>query len=530
MLKIKRFFAKDMREALEQVKEHLGPDAVIMSNKKVEGGVEIVAAFDDAVAPAPVSRAEEDEAIKRELVAQLTAARKRIQEEKQSSASAPFAPSAAPLSFSANADDKPVVSVLRSGLRGASSYLLPENRGPENRAAARNTASAEPNSNHRIVEGITARAEAQEPPADSLSALLARQQRHRHDSISEPLPPTRQSQAVPTEPVQTHSSSIRSRSRSHENYRAIEQMQAEMLSIRRLLEHQVSNLMWQEMERKEPVRAMLIDRLLKMGFPAELAEQLICYIPENTALAQAWSLVLTLLEEQLTIAEDDLLKRGGVVALIGPTGVGKTTTIAKLAALYAMEYGAEHIALVTTDNYRIGAHEQLATYGRILGCPVRIAKDADELAAVLYQLRHKRFVLLDTAGMGQRDLRLTEQLNTLMQTQGERIRSFLVLPATAQRSVLQETVEHFRRIPLAGTILTKLDECLSLGEVMSVTIQNALPISYITDGQRVPEDIRIANQQYLVNRAAELLDKHTSAQHFWTSEERTLTQAVDFYD
>ncbi|MGL4454881.1 MAG: flagellar biosynthesis protein FlhF, partial [Plesiomonas sp.] len=310
----------------------------------------------------------------------------------------------------------------------------------------------------------------------------------------------------------------------------IEQMQAEMLSIRRLLEHQVSNLMWQEMERKEPVRAMLIDRLLQMGFPAELSEQLICYIPENTALAEAWSLVLTLLEEQLTIAEDDLLKRGGVVALIGPTGVGKTTTIAKLAALYAMEYGAEHIALVTTDNYRIGAHEQLATYGRILGCPVRIAKDADELAAVLYQLRHKRFILLDTAGMGQRDLRLTEQLNTLMQTQGERIRSFLVLPATAQRSVLQETVEHFRRIPLAGTILTKLDECLSLGEVMSVTIQNALPISYITDGQRVPEDIRIANQQYLVNRAAELLDKHTSAQHFWASKERTLTQTVDFYD
>ncbi|MGL6296614.1 MAG: flagellar biosynthesis protein FlhF [Plesiomonas sp.] len=509
-MKIKRFFAKDMREALDQVKEHLGPDAVIMSNKKVEGGVEIVAAFDDAVSPAPVSRAEEDEAVKRELVAQLTAARKRIQEEKQGSV--PFASPAKKLSFSANEDDKPVVSAPHSGLRGASSYLLPENRVPEKRAA------------------VDSRTDEQEPPADSLSALLARQQRQRPDGANEQPHATRQPQTPASALGQTSSSSTRSRSRSHENHRAIEQMQAEMLSIRRLLEHQVSNLMWQEMERKEPVRAMLIDRLLQMGFPAELSEQLICYIPENTALAEAWSLVLTLLEEQLTIAEDDLLKRGGVVALIGPTGVGKTTTIAKLAALYAMEYGAEHIALVTTDNYRIGAHEQLATYGRILGCPVRIAKDADELAAVLYQLRHKRFILLDTAGMGQRDLRLTEQLNTLMQAQGERIRSFLVLPATAQRSVLQETVEHFRRIPLAGTILTKLDECLSLGEVMSVTIQNALPISYITDGQRVPEDIRIANQQYLVNRAAELLDKHTSAQHFWASKERTLTQTVDFYD
>ena len=253
------------------------------------------------------------------------------------------------------------------------------------------------------------------------------------------------------------------------------------------------------------------------------------YIPEKTELTQAWSLVLELLTDQLMISDDNLLSRGGVVALVGPTGVGKTTPIAKLAARYAMEYGAEHIALVTTDSYRIGAHEQLATYGRILGCPVRAAKDADELAAVLYQLRHKHFVLLDTAGMGQRDLRLTEQLNTLMQTQGERIRSLLVLPATAQRSVLQETVEHFRRIPLSGTILTKLDESLSLGEVMSVTIQNALPISYITDGQRVPEDIRIASRENLVKRAAELLDKDISVQHFWTSE-RAQPQAADLYE
>ncbi|MGL5007940.1 MAG: flagellar biosynthesis protein FlhF [Plesiomonas sp.] len=523
-MKIKRFFAKDMREALEQVKEHLGPDAVIMSNKKVEGGVEIVAAFDDAASPALVSRAEEDEAVKRELVAQLTAARKRIQEEKQSSASAPLGLPAVAPRFSVDAEDKRVSPVINSRLRGTSSYPLPENRA----VLAGQMQALGVSRNASSIDGMRS-TDTSEPPIDSLSALLARQQRRRHEGgHTEPPQATRSSHTATS--VQANSSSTRSRSRAQENQRVIEQMQAEMLSIRRLLEHQVSNLMWQEMERKEPVRAMLIDRLLKMGFPAELSEQLICYIPENTALAEAWSLVLTLLEAQLTMVEDDLLKRGGVVALIGPTGVGKTTTIAKLAALYAMEYGAEHIALVTTDNYRIGAHEQLATYGRILGCPVRIAKDADELAAVLYQLRHKRFVLLDTAGMGQRDLRLTEQLNTLIQTQGERIRNFLVLPATAQRSVLQETVEHFRRIPLAGTILTKLDESLSLGEVMSVTIQNALPISYITDGQRVPEDIRIADQQYLVNRAAELLDKHPTAQHFWTSEERTLTQAVNCYD
>lgn len=497
MLKIKRFFAKDMREALEQVKEHLGPDAVIMSNKKVAGGVEIVAAFDDAASAAPVSRQDDSEAIKRELVSQLTAARKRLMEEGKGL--------------------KPGATSAQPGF----GYAPANNRAP----AADSAPSSLPSFYARGREQDDA-------PADSLSALLDRQQRFRQEGR-----PDSQSQAagMPNslgsyanlDPLSNTES--RPRSRSQENQRALEQMRSEMQSIRRLLEHQVSNLMWQEMERKEPVRAMLIDRLLKMGFPDNLAEQLVGYIPEKTELTQAWSLVLELLTDQLMISDDNLLSRGGVVALVGPTGVGKTTTIAKLAARYAMEYGAEHIALVTTDSYRIGAHEQLATYGRILGCPVRAAKDADELAAVLYQLRHKHFVLLDTAGMGQRDLRLTEQLNTLMQTQGERIRSLLVLPATAQRSVLQETVEHFRRIPLSGTILTKLDESLSLGEVMSVTIQNALPISYITDGQRVPEDIRIASRENLVKRAAELLDKDISVQHFWTSE-RAQPQAADLYE
>ncbi|MGL4269773.1 MAG: flagellar biosynthesis protein FlhF [Plesiomonas sp.] len=520
-MKIKRFFAKDMREALEQVKEHLGPDAVIMSNKKVAGGVEIVAAFDDAASAAPVSRQDDNEAIKRELVSQLTAARKRLMEESKG---------------------------LKSGTQSGLGY-----------ASASGRTSATDNAPSSLPSFYARGREPEEAPVDSLSALLDRQQRFRqegqgqasgmqkstantaaghgnqaaHSRSDASRQPSAESPVnggaryANLDPLSNTES--RPRSRSQENQRALEQMRSEMQSIRRLLEHQVSNLMWQEMERKEPVRAMLIERLLKMGFPEHLAEQLVGYIPEKTELTQAWSLVLELLTDQLMISDDNLLSRGGVVALVGPTGVGKTTTIAKLAARYAMEYGAEHIALVTTDSYRIGAHEQLATYGRILGCPVRAAKDADELAAVLYQLRHKHFVLLDTAGMGQRDLRLTEQLNTLMQTQGERIRSLLVLPATAQRSVLQETVEHFRRIPLSGTILTKLDESLSLGEVMSVTIQNALPISYITDGQRVPEDIRIASRENLVKRAAELLDKDISVQHFWTSE-RAQPQAADLYE
>ena len=310
----------------------------------------------------------------------------------------------------------------------------------------------------------------------------------------------------------------------------IDAMRNEMASIRRLLEHQVSGLMWQEMERREPMRAMMIKRLEKMGLSDELADQLACYIPEDVPANEAWPALLNLLSDQIITTKDSILETGGVVALLGPTGVGKTTTIAKLAARAAMEFGPDQIAMVTTDTFRIGAHEQLATYGRIMGCPVRVAKDAEELADILHQLRHRRLVLLDTAGMGQRDIRLSEQLDTLMQNSGSQIRSFLVLPSTAQRRVLHETIEHFRRIPLSGCVLTKLDESLSLGEVISVSIQHALPIAYLADGQRVPEDIKVATGNYLVARANELLEQELSQQtHFWSSESSE-SQGADFYD
>ncbi|MEF1212707.1 flagellar biosynthesis protein FlhF, partial [Vibrio alginolyticus] len=187
------------------------------------------------------------------------------------------------------------------------------------------------------------------------------------------------------------------------------------------------------------------------------------------------------------------------------------------------EYGADNVALVTTDTYRIGAHEQLSIYGRIMGCPVRVAKDSNELADVIYQLRNRRLILVDTAGMGQRDVRLSEQLDTLMQESGEVIHSYLVLPATAQRRVLQETLDHFRRIPLSGCIMTKLDESLSLGEFISVVIQNAMPVAYIANGQRVPEDIVIAQPKYMLAKANELLEKSTENEpHFWNSDSEGL--------
>ena len=276
--------------------------------------------------------------------------------------------------------------------------------------------------------------------------------------------------------------------------------------------------MWQEMERKEPVRAMVIKWLTKAGFSEDIADQLASYIPEDASSTEVQQYIQALLQDKIYIGKNEILSQGGAIALLGPTGVGKTTTIAKLAAQFAMKYGAEQVALITTDTYRIGAHEQLATYGKIMGCSVRVAKDADELSEILYLFREKRLVLIDTAGMGQRDIRLSEQLDTLMRNSRVNIQSYLVVSSTAQRRVVEEAIEHFKRIPLSGCILTKVDESIGLGELLSVTMQHALPISYVTTGQRVPEDIEIATVDNLISGTLNMMNEiFEHEQHQWFS-------------
>ncbi|HDO1313572.1 flagellar biosynthesis protein FlhF [Aeromonas veronii] len=460
-MKIKRFFAKDMRTALAEVKETLGPDAVIMSNKKVTGGVEIVAAVDyQSQVPgpkdAPVRRQLNDESVNIS-----SAARQMIRPE----------PSPAKEQNEHYADTLAALLARQQKLK------------PGNGAPMGNTQSA----------GLAA--------ANAAPRTLAEQ--GQWGAAPEP--------AKPKARVASGQRAPQPAQRDQE----MEGMRKEMASIRKLLEHQISGLMWQEVERREPMRALLIKELKKLGFDDAFADQLAGLIPEDMSIHQAMAQLAEVLTAQLKISEDEIMRQGGAVALLGPTGVGKTTTIAKLAARFAMKYGAEQVALITTDNYRIGAHEQLQTYGRIMGCPVRQVRDAEELANALYQFRHRRLVLIDTAGVGQRDIRLTEQLDTLVKNAKVRIRSYLVMSATSQRRVMQEAVDHFRRIPLSGCILTKLDESLNLGEVINVCIQNSLPISYITDGQRVPEDIQVANAAQLVGAAMGSLERETEEPYFW---------------
>ncbi|QBL09852.1 flagellar biosynthesis protein FlhF [Rheinheimera sp. D18] len=448
-MKIKRFVAKDMRTALTEVKEFLGPDAIILSNKKVPEGVEIVAAIDNepiaAIKSAPVP-----------------------------------APRAEPRFTATVADDEA------------------------------------------------------DAPADSLKALLARQMIKQQVSSQQATP-----KVAPIKEPQRAAAFERQNSGTNANVSSMQlseitkqqdqqaklvqlQMDAmrnEMLSMRQLLQHQVSGLMWQDLARREPIRALIIENLQQLGLSEQVADQLACFMPEELNSTDAWDAALELLAGQLSTTNDDILRRGGVVALVGPTGVGKTTTVAKLAAEFAKRHGADQVALITTDSYRIGAYEQLATFGRIIGCPVKMAKDSDELSLLINQLQQRKLILIDTAGMSQRDVRLAEKLASLMHNSRVKIKSYLVLSATAQARVMQESVTHFKRIPLSGCIFTKLDECLSLGEVINVAIANALPVSYLTNGQRVPEDIAVADAPKLVQHAEQLRIAQTGTAHQWYNNE-----------
>lgn len=282
-------------------------------------------------------------------------------------------------------------------------------------------------------------------------------------------------------------------------------LQAEVRALRELMENQVSRLLWDDHARRHPESAALLRNLSQLGLTPDMVQRVTGNL-QTEHIEDAWSTCLEQLVRHLDVLEDDPVRGGGIYAVVGPTGAGKTTSIAKLAARYRLHGRAEDVALVTTDTYRIGAREQLETFGRIMGISVYVAPDADSLGASLRALADKHLVLIDTAGMGQRDLRLARELACLMDTEQD-IKVLLALPANVQTESLQEIVDAFRIARPSGCILTKMDEATSLGGAVSVLIRAALPLAYVANGQRVPEDLHFARtrQAWLVKAAVELM-------------------------
>jgi flagellar biosynthesis protein FlhF len=281
-------------------------------------------------------------------------------------------------------------------------------------------------------------------------------------------------------------------------------LRAELGSMREMLEMQLSSLAWNDMDRRQPQRARVLRELTRLGIEADVARALVAELPDQLSAEQARYLPLGMLSRSLTVSGRDLCgDDSGVIALVGPTGVGKTTTIAKLAARAVLRHGADQVALISTDHYRIGAAAQLEHYGRLLGVRVYPAHDVASLRKVLALLQGRQTVLVDTAGVAGSDPRMAQQMDVLAAAGG--LRACLVLAANAQSDALEQAIRAYEPLAPQACILTKLDEAPSLGGALSVLIRHRLPLDYTTDGQRVPEDIAEANARTLVCRAAQSL-------------------------
>jgi flagellar biosynthesis protein FlhF len=475
-MKIRRFFGKDMREALKQVKDELGGDAVIMSNKKVNGGVELVVAVDK----------------ESEIQTQATPVH-RVSLADENRKSGNNTPSLRDII----GDDGP---------DSLKALLEKQNKSNLSDAPINNQPSTGLDRSYNLDE-----------PQEKRQA----EPRLTNDYVRTPV--NKGADGFYNDAVQhSQASDLLDNDENEDGQTELNSIKEELASIRNVLQFQVSGLSEEKKRRSNPLQSYLSDKLSGMGISDELAQQLVGFVPKRIEENKAWLYTLNLLANRLQIGGNEILQQSGVVALVGPTGTGKTTTVAKLAAKYAQKYGADQVAMITIDTYRIAAFEQLATYGKIIGCAVKKAQNSEELNHYLYQLRHKKLVLIDTAGFSQRDERLISQLDDYEKDLSLQVKKYLVLPAGAQYQVLNQTISAYDNVQLNGCILSKLDECYSLGEALSVVIENDLPLNYVTDGQRVPEDIKLADAKNLTMVAAKLYKKYGLA-HTTPSK---LTEAV----
>ena len=287
-------------------------------------------------------------------------------------------------------------------------------------------------------------------------------------------------------------------------------LQRELGHLRSMIEGKLTQLSWRDMAGEPSAKAALQARLAGLGLSPTLCGVMADILPAQGDVDDYWQVVLQMLASRIAVPEEDaLLERGGIVALMGATGVGKTTTAARLAARCILRYSRNDVALVTTDCYRIGGQEQLQTFANYLGVPCVVATDGRELQDALRKLASRRLVIIDSAGMSQRDPRLYEQYRTLNSV-GFELETYLVLSAAAQLNALRETVDAFHAGDLAGAIVTKLDEAVNLGGLLETLIESSLPLAYTSDGQQVPDDFAPGAARPLVDRAVELAQQEST--------------------
>ena len=541
-MKIKRFFASEMREAIRQVKDELGPDAVILSNNKVDGGIELVAAIDydeEVVQRHAESQRQQKTAsstrqgFNSDSTTGLQNKKKRSVfakvRKQNNSARLEDAIEDDVISFTGKHAGKQsqapkAVHSAASGEADFASLLQQSSQNSSAKASTNTSAYSTPSLHDRkqpfISEFGIDDNEQQDAgddgyPFDYESLVKDKQKRSPGERAENGGDWDMESFFDNSpKPGRANGTNRKNQTKTGSNNKvewvqdpALTSMQEEIKSLRGILENQLSGLAWGDFARRHPHRAELLSRLFRLGIKSSLSEKIVKQLKNSDSLEDSWRNLLNIIARNIPTVSTDLIDEGGIIALVGPTGVGKTTNIAKLAARFTLKYGAKDLALVTTDSYRIGAHEQLKTYGRILGVPVYIAGDENELKQVLSRLDDKKLVLIDTAGMSHRDLRLAQQLSMLRRSHNN-MKILAVLSAASQTMVMDEVIKTFNAKELDGCIASKVDESTSIGGIISILIENQLHLNYISDGQKVPEDIHQANTKAFLKQALEMVRQH----------------------
>ena len=288
----------------------------------------------------------------------------------------------------------------------------------------------------------------------------------------------------------------------------ISDMRAEINKLRNVLDAEISAIKVGHWGQQSKARAELFEKLSRIGLGVDLITKLVSCTEANDDMETASRKVLVKLKESIKIKEYDVSSLSGVVVLHGPTGAGKTTTVAKLAAHFLQKNDARDLVLVCADNARVGAQAQLETFGKLLGVSVVRVRETGEINSLLSLLREKKLVLLDTAGFGQVELRQPEKLFG-MKKSIENVHHYLAIAATMQRSAMERILDSFSKLKLEGVILTKLDDAVHLGDVLTSIVRHDVPLAYWTDGQNIASDLHRADAAILISKAMHL-NKTTS--------------------
>lgn len=282
----------------------------------------------------------------------------------------------------------------------------------------------------------------------------------------------------------------------------LQSMQEELGRLRELFEGELAQLAWRDARTRQPNRIALLSRLEELGISRDLSVKIVDKVLPCADLELGWRRALRLLTKVIKATSHDPLNDGGIIALVGPTGVGKTTTAAKIAAQFAARHGRNQVALVTTDNVRVGGKDQLISLGGSLGIPVQVASDAKELRQTLESFAGRKLVIIDTAGVNPRNASLAQEYQQVI-GDNARITPYLVLAATAQESVINETIRAYKGVELAGAIITKTDENVSIGAAISGVIRSRLPVAFLGTGQTIPDDLIGAEAKFFWRKLVE---------------------------